>query len=75
MEKNNVDFSIVFPFAEPYENSVRNVKTRGGKVFQNEPFQCQLANINIINEILSKKYMMFFTFIIFNLNYNVEEQV
>ncbi len=72
---NNIDYSIVFPFAEKNDNILRNIRMGNGQLFIEEEYQYQLANFNLINEIINKGYKRFIPFMIINLKYDVQKQL
>ena len=69
---HGVDLSIIFPFAELSGNTPKNIRLNNGSSFIKEDFDFQLANLNIINEIIRKHYNMFIPFMMINPSSNVE---
>lgn len=76
METFGVDFSIIFPFAELEGNSVRHVYYNAGdKLFESESFPYQLANSNMLSEVIHNDYRQFLPFMIFSPRQELDKQL
>lgn len=71
MSLNDVDLSMIFPFPELEGNSLSNIRQNNGIVFKSEEFDYQLANLNMVNELINKQYTMFIPFMIINPKNNI----
>ena len=73
MEKNDIDYSIIFPFPEDNKYKVDKIITESKKIFVEESFQYKNSNIKMLQEIKRKNIKNLLSFVMINTNDNINE--